>query len=108
MSHPLDEFEYVAKDGIAYQSDFGLSRVPPAWNTAGLCHCRLRELSAEVAALRQDAARYRWLRPRLYSIDFNYADSGVSVIAFEAPKHPLGPGIALDAAIDAALPAQKD
>lgn len=27
--------------------------VPPAWNTAGLCHCRLRELSAEVAALRE-------------------------------------------------------
>jgi len=61
MSHPLDEFEYVAKDGIAYQSDFGLSRVPPAWNTAGLCHCRLRELSAEVAALRQERDEARAL-----------------------------------------------
>lgn len=33
--------------------------VPTAWNAAGFCNCRRRELSAEVAALRQerDAAR---------------------------------------------------
>ena len=50
-----------------------------------------------------DARRYRWLRPRLYSIDFDYSDAHATVLVFEAPVHPLGPGHALDAAIDAAM-----
>lgn len=64
---------------------------------------RAERAEAERDALRADAERYRWLRPRLYSIDFDYGVERTSVIAFEAPQNqPLGPGIQLDAAIDAA------
>lgn len=61
-----------------------------------------KKLLAERDALRADAERYRWLRPRLYSIDFDYSEAHAAVLVFEAPVHPLGPGLALDAAIDAA------
>lgn len=65
------------------------------------------QLRAKLEAAQTDAARYQWLKPRLFSIDFDYSDSHASVLVFEAPIFPLGPGLALDAAIDAAIKGSK-
>jgi len=61
----------------------------------------LRTLAAEVEALRAGAERYRYLRPRLVGADFDWAESGESVLIFKAD-----PGVQVwadcDMTIDAA------
>jgi hypothetical protein len=61
----------------------------------------LRTLAAEVEALRADAERYRYLRLRLVGADFDWAESGESVLIFKA-----SPGVQVwadcDMTIDAA------
>jgi hypothetical protein len=62
---------------------------------------RIEALAAEVQALRADAERYRYLRPRLVGADFDWAESGESVLIFKAD-----PGVQVwadcDMTIDAA------
>lgn len=43
-------------------------------------------LQAEVAALRRDADRYRWLRTRMLAADFDYGGDGTQVLIFEMPS----------------------
>jgi len=62
-------------------------------------------LRAEVAALRQDAARYRWLRSR-FRVFGPHIDGQHGWCAMGDIGRLRGPNF--DAAIDAALPAQKD
>lgn len=40
----------------------------------------------ECMALREDAARYRWLRGHLIGADFDWNESGASTLVFEIPK----------------------
>ena len=69
---------------------------------------RIESLAAELAQAREDARRYRWLRDRLHAIDYEYGEPHVPVLVFEYPQgQAVGPGRALDAAIDAALAEQE-
>lgn len=54
--------------------------------------------------LRKDAMRYRWLRERLLGADFDWNESGVTVLAFEFPRN-IGIGGNCDKNIDAAMAA---
>lgn len=45
----------------------------------------IERLRAEEAGLREDAERYRWLRPRLFSADFDYNENGIVALVFEMP-----------------------
>jgi len=61
-----------------------------------------RKAEAEIARLREDAERYRWLRPRLYGFDAEICKNGLGVV-FKFPENTrVGVGDSLDAAIDAA------
>ena len=63
---------------------------------------RIAELEAEIARLREDALKYRWLRPRLYGFDADVCHGGLGVV-FKFPENTrVGVGDSLDAAIDAA------
>ena len=44
---------------------------------------RLRE---ELERARVDAERWRWLAPRMYSADFDYAENGIVALVFEMPE----------------------
>jgi len=60
------------------------------------------EKDAEIARLREDAERYRWLRPRLDGFDVDICKNGLGVV-FRFPENTrVGVGDSLDAAIDAA------
>ena len=48
---------------------------------------RASALGDEVAGLREDAERYRWLRPRLFSADFDYNENGIVALVFEMPPN---------------------
>jgi hypothetical protein len=52
-----------------------------------------------MSTIEQDAARYRWLRSRMFAADFAYGDPPVCAIVFTWPeKAPIGAN--LDASID--------
>ena len=55
-----------------------------------------------IEQLEKDAARYRWLKKKLIAADFNYNDSGESVLIFQWPKD-CGVSGNCDAMIDAAM-----
>lgn len=40
----------------------------------------------QLVALATDGLRYRWLAPRLCAADFDFNESGMTVLAFEFPK----------------------
>jgi hypothetical protein len=48
-------------------------------------HDNERRLIDELAALRRDAERYRWLAPRMLAADFDYNGEGVCALVFEMP-----------------------
>jgi hypothetical protein len=50
---------------------------------------------------RRDAARYRWLNPRLLGVDWAYGDPSESVLMFTVPEG-MTVSADLDATIDAA------
>ena len=56
----------------------------------------------DVAALREDAKRFRWLAPRMLAADFDYGGEGTQALVFEMP-----PGFSASAdcsaTIDAAM-----
>ena len=61
-----------------------------------------RQAEAEIARLREDAERYRWLRPRIIGFDADVCQGGLGVV-FKFPENSqVGVGASLDAAIDAA------
>jgi hypothetical protein len=62
---------------------------------------------AELDALRADAARYRWLAPRLIAADFDYNESGKCALVFEWPSN-VAVGGNCDQNVDAAIAAQGD
>ena len=77
-------------------------------NLLSRCRDRICALTTELAQAREDARRYRWLRDRLHAIDYEYGEPHVPVLVFEYPQgQAVGPGRALDAAIDAALAEQE-
>jgi hypothetical protein len=49
----------------------------------------------------EDAARYRFFRDRLYGVDFDYCESGKTVLMFEWPDTPVSAGC--DETVDAAI-----
>lgn len=59
-------------------------------------------LIAEIAALKKDAIRYRWLKERLIGADFDWNESGATILAFEFPRN-VGIGGNCDQNIDAAI-----
>lgn len=61
-----------------------------------------RAAMAELAALRKDAERYRWLAARLLAADFDYNGEGVQALVFELP-HGCAVSANCDATIDAAM-----
>ena len=68
----------------------------------------LSAATARAEAAEKNARRYEWLRARLYSIDFEYGQPPMPALVFEYPRgQAVGPGRALDAAIDAALAEQE-
>ena len=63
---------------------------------------QLAERDEEIARLREDAERYRWLRPRIHGFDADVCHGGLGVV-FKFPENTrVGVGASLDAAIDAA------
>ena len=66
---------------------------------------RLRALLTELEAAREDAARYRWLRNRMLSVDFDWCDNGITAMAFEMPDG-CAYGSDCDQNIDAAIAAK--
>jgi hypothetical protein len=65
----------------------------------GECGCAAE---TEITRLREDAERYRWLRPRIIGFDADFCENGLGVV-FKFPENSLfGVGASLDAAIDAA------
>jgi hypothetical protein len=66
-----------------------------------------QKAEAEIARLREDAERYRWLRPRIIGFDADFCQGGLGVV-FKFPENSrVGIGASLDAAIDAARKATK-
>lgn len=61
---------------------------------------RIRELEQRLAAAEKDAERYRWLKPRYFSVDWAYGSPPESVITFKIHDMPVSADI--DATIDAA------
>jgi hypothetical protein len=59
------------------------------------------------ATVERDAARYRWLKERLLGADFDWNESGVTVLAFEFPRN-IGIGGNCDKNIDAAMAANVE
>ena len=59
------------------------------------------------ATVERDAARYRWLKERLLGADFDWNESGVTVLAFEFPRN-VGIGGNCDKNIDAAMAANPN
>jgi len=55
----------------------------------------------------EDAARYRWLRPRLLTADFEYGDDSETVLVFLIPT-TMAVSANLDKSIDAARAAEGD
>lgn len=53
-----------------------------------------------------DAQRYRWLAPRLIAADFDWSETGKSVLIFDFPLN-VGVGGNCDMNIDAAITAER-
>jgi|SRR6185312_3793459 len=62
---------------------------------------------AQPSADAEDAARYRWLRPRLLTADFEYGDDSETVLVFLIPT-TMAVSANLDKSIDAARAAEGD
>ena len=58
--------------------------------------------NAGLDADKRDAERYRWLRNRMLGADFNWNESGVTVLVFEFPGN-VGIGANCDKNIDAGM-----
>ena len=67
----------------------------------------LRAEKAEDEAMKLDAQRYRWLRPRFFAADFAYSDPPVCAIVFRWPKSAKI-SANLDRDIDAAMGASNE
>lgn len=67
----------------------------------------LADLEQQVAALRVDAERYRWLRTRIIAADFDYDNSGEAAIVFSWPDK-CSVSANIDASIDAAMGEKAD
>jgi len=63
--------------------------------------------TAQPSADAEDAARYRWLRPRLLTADFEYGDDSETVLVFLIPT-TMAVSANLDKSIDAAGAAEGD
>ena len=63
-------------------------------------------LRAQVLALEKDAARYRWLAPRLLAADFAWGVPAVTVLVFEWPSS-VAIGGDCSKNIDAAIQSQE-
>ena len=61
--------------------------------------------AAQPSADAEDAARYRWLRPRLLTADFEYGDDSETVLVFLIPT-TMAVSANLDKSIDAARAAE--
>ena len=59
-------------------------------------------LTVGLDADKRDADRYRWLRNKMLGADFNWNESGVTVLAFEFPNN-VGIGGNCDKNIDAGM-----
>lgn len=66
----------------------------------------IRQLVDQLQAAQKDAARYRWLAPRLMAADFDWQDSGKSALIFDWPKN-VAVGGTCDQNIDAAIEADR-
>jgi hypothetical protein len=64
-------------------------------------------LSQAIEQIGKDAARYRWLKARLYAADFAYGEPAVCALIFEAPDDILV-SADLDETIDAAITAPNE
>lgn len=60
----------------------------------------------ELAALRKDAERYRWLRNRLLAADWDYMGTGDTVLVFTVPAE-ITVSADCDATMDSAMQASK-
>ena len=67
----------------------------------------LRAEKAEDEAMKLDAQRYRWLRPRFFAADFAYSDPPVCAIVFRWPESAKI-SANLDREIDAAMGASNE
>lgn len=70
----------------------------------------LRAEKAEDDAMKLDAQRYRWLRPRFFAADFAYSDPPVCAIVFRWPKSAkISANLdrEIDAAMDLTRPAEE-
>lgn len=74
------------------------------WQREGLSPTwvKLQAAQAEFDALAADAARYRWLRERMIGVDFDWAENGITALAFEMPDG-CSFGGSCDQNIDAAM-----
>ena len=66
----------------------------------------IADMQAEIAALRLDAERYRYLRNRLVAADFDWNETGDCVLIFDFPKN-VSIGGNCDINIDAAIASTK-
>jgi len=57
-------------------------------------------------AERLDAKRYQWLKPRLVGADFDFQESGQTVLVFDWPNTPIS--AECDETFDAAIQQTKD
>lgn len=77
----------------------------PTAITAVLSHIDAQ--AAEIAALKADAARYRYLSPRLLAAEFDWNETDECVLIFSWPRN-VGVGGNCDMNIDAAIAAMKE
>ena len=66
----------------------------------------IRVLRAAAVESERDAGRYRFIRPRMVGVNFDWDDEGMTALAFEMPKG-VSFGADCDKNIEAAMAAQE-
>jgi len=98
-------------DALVSKQTKNEGRVWPDWRTAdpnkAIEHDRSKDAAPQPSADAEDAARYRWLRPRLLTADFEYGDDSETVLVFLIPT-TMAVSANLDKSIDAARAAEGD
>jgi hypothetical protein len=80
--------------------DDEIARLRDVLASKGFVECGIP--ACDCRRLREDAERYRWLRPRIHGFDADVCHGGLGVV-FKFPENSrVGIGASLDAAIDAA------